>query len=247
MSHAVISGKVVTVPDTDTPSGHNDRATREAHATRPGMNDKASAVFMAEETWHKHVEMQGGYQAYGRSLEAEFGRLTRETSEVRLALVMVGARLFKSDTAAYSFKSGKLNKSKLAEGLGLSSNSRSLVTLVGKGVESVLSADAPIYGDPSPEVVALALSYAETDKAHKAKSAAKGKPVGKADKPSGPMGDADTRDDEEVKAKAPLAVSDLVAALEAAHSIIDGLTDRDGDEWAEVSALVDSLSDKIYD
>ena len=245
MGHKVISGRVVTSPDADTPSGHSNRATEDAFANldiKP--NDMAAKVFVSAEEWAEFVHAHGGEVAYGRQLEAEAYRLKRESSEVKLALVFMGARLVSADPTAYRKGANNLNKSKLAEALGLSKNSRSLVTTIGKGVEKLLAAGAPLYGEPSPEVVALALDYAKKDADHKKRSSAKakapGQPAAEANSP------AHEDDGTSVKSE-PLTVADLVKALETAHQIIDGLpADRDAEEWADVSALVDSLSDKVY-
>lgn len=245
MSHKIISGKVITSPDAETPSGHNDRATEDTFSNldvKP--NDMAAKVFVTAEEWAEFVHAHGGEVAYGRQLEAEAYRLKREGSEVKLALVFMGARLVAADPAAYRKGANNLNKSKLAEALGLSKNSRSLVTTIGKGVEKLLAAGAPLYGEPTPEVVALALDYAKKDADHKKRSAAKAKAPGQsAAEDNSPAHE----DDGTSVTSEQLTVADLVKALEAAHQIIDGLPDRDSEEWAEVNALVDSLSDKVYD
>ena len=242
MGHKIVSGQVIDTPDTTTPSGHNDRAAHDAHTYEVDPNAAAARVLVSEEQWADMVADHGA-QFYALTLVNEHSRLSRETTEVKLALILVGARAVSADPKAFQKGSGAWHKGKIAEFLGVPKSSRSLATEVATGVVALVEGGAELFGEPTPEVVALALAYRDKSRAQKQRSSSKGKNAPKSEgEGSTSEEETDTREGD-----APLAVADLVAALEAAHKVIDQLgADRDADEWADVSALVDSLSDKVY-
>ena len=251
MGHKVISGKVITSPDADTPSGHNNRATEDAFSQYDvDPNVMAAKVFVTAEEWAEFVHAHGGEVAYGRQLGAEVDRLKRETGEVKLALIFMAARLIAADPASYRRGKG-WNQTAIAEAVGIQAKTptgkhtnRDLVGAIAKGAVGLVENGMPLYGEPAPEVVALAMEHAnkiaERKKRANAKAKAPGQSAAEANSPAH-EGDGTSVESE------PLTVADLVKALEAAHQIIDGLADRESEEWADVNALVDSLSDKVYD
>lgn len=173
MGHTVMNGKVITTPDTTTPSGHNDQAARDTYdGVTP--NNKAYAVMVDEDQWATMVADHGA-EFYARGLAGEHGRLTRETTEVKLAMILVAARAVVADPAQFQKGSGAWHKGRIAEFMGVSGGSRSLVTELASGVVSLVEGGVFLYGDPSPEVVALALAYRETSRGQKRASASRGK------------------------------------------------------------------------
>lgn len=225
--------------DQNTPSVSNDLATRDAFAAIVDAKDRvASRAFVSEAEWADVLTREGGPKAYALKLDKAAKGYATKGSQVRLAMVLTAARMFAADPAKYSKGKGNVNASALAKDLGVEKRGNWRTT-ISKGVTALLTEGAPLYGEPTPEVVALALAYAKTEKANYAKSAAKAGKSAKND-----SGESESDADEVVESR-PLTVTDLVKSLTEAQTILGGLDADDSEEWAEALGLVDMLSDAI--
>lgn len=223
--------------DQNTPSVSNDLATRDAFAAIVGAKDRvASKAFVSEAEWSDVLTGEGGPKAYALKLDKAAQGYAVKGSQVRLAMVLMAARMFAADREKYGKGKGNVNASALAKELGVEKRGNWRTT-ISKGVTALMAEGAPLYGEPTPEVVALALAYAKTEKANYAKSASKGV------KSEGEKTEGSAKD--EIVESRPLAVSDLVKSLTEAQTILAGLDADDSEEWAEALGLVDALSDAI--
>ena len=226
----------------------SDAVMMEAQTTPPAPHELTKETHVSAKTWAAMGE--DGRRAHVVKLRKTHDQATTTKREMIANLVLVAARLYKTEPELFQAKNGNFKGSALVDhGLGLADLSKGsdIRTAINKSVPAVVDSGLSLYGEPSAKLVALLNAYDVNAKHRKARERNRAARAGKSAEKSEEAPAARETDKQEAHVEAPSwsKVQSLAVSLAEAVQAMTGGAECDPETEVQLIGLLEATIESI--
>ena len=228
----------------------SDAAMMDAQVQAPGPHELTKETHVSAKTWAAMGE--DGRRAHVVKLRKTHDQATTTKREMVANLVLVAARLYKTEPESFQAKNGNFKGSALVDhGLGLADLSKGsdIRTAINKCVPAVVDSGLSLYGEPSAKLVALLNAYDVNAKHRKARernrAARAGKSAEAEKSEEAPAARETDKQEAHVEAPSWSKVQSLAVSLAEAVQAMTGGAECDPETEVQLIGLLEATIESI--
>lgn len=229
---------------------NSDAVMMEAQTTPPAPHELTTETRVSAKVWAAMGE--DGRRAHIVKLRRTHDEATTTKREMIGNLVLVAARLYKTEPESFQAKNGNFKGSALVnDGLGLAdlSAGSDIRTSINKNVPLVLESGESLYGEPSAKLMALLTDYDVNAKHKKAReknrAARAGKSAEKSAEAEAPAARETDKQEPHVEAPSWARVQSLAVSLAESVQAMAGGAECDPETEVQLIGLLEATIESI--